>query len=457
MHPTARPALALLAAPALALAQPCTPTWDGSAGTPGLADGYIQPMLTWNDGTGPKLFVGGSFSGITGRPGTRGVARYNLATSTWSALGSGVFSQFTNSFATSFMVFPFGGVDELVVGGSFGTASNVAGTQNLARWNGTRWASVADPAASGAVWALARGSIGAGDRLYAGGGFTSIGGVTAGRVAQFDGTTWQALGTGIAGPFSPTVFALALFDDGTGGGTQLYAAGRFDSADGQPAPLIAKWTTQGWRRVGSNLAGASIFSDISALTVFDDGSGPALYAGGSDFRVDGQPATAARWDGTTWTRVGQALTGRTTAFAAFNDGTGTKLYAGGTAQPAVNYVYRLENNQWVPAAGGAAGGLQTGDFPSVFGLHASGNRLWVGGAFAQVGTGPTSARGIAALVACSATCRPDLNSDGELTFDDITIFVGLYNASDPRADFNSDGEWTFDDIALFVAAFNAGC
>jgi hypothetical protein len=55
------------------------------------------------------------------------------------------------------------------------------------------------------------------------------------------------------------------------------------------------------------------------------------------------------------------------------------------------------------------------------------------------------------------TCRPDLNNDGELTFDDITIFVGLYNANDPRADFNSDQEWTFDDIALFVGAYNAGC
>ena len=47
--------------------------------------------------------------------------------------------------------------------------------------------------------------------------------------------------------------------------------------------------------------------------------------------------------------------------------------------------------------------------------------------------------------------------DGELTFDDIALFVGFYNAADSRADFNSDGEWTFDDVTLFVGAFNAGC
>jgi hypothetical protein len=55
------------------------------------------------------------------------------------------------------------------------------------------------------------------------------------------------------------------------------------------------------------------------------------------------------------------------------------------------------------------------------------------------------------------TCRPDLNADGELTFDDIQFFVSLYNANDPRADFNNDQEWTFDDIQQFIALYNAGC
>jgi hypothetical protein len=56
-----------------------------------------------------------------------------------------------------------------------------------------------------------------------------------------------------------------------------------------------------------------------------------------------------------------------------------------------------------------------------------------------------------------ATCAPDFNADGELTFDDIQAFVGAYNAQEPRADVNSDGEWTFDDLQQFVSAFNAGC
>jgi hypothetical protein len=51
-------------------------------------------------------------------------------------------------------------------------------------------------------------------------------------------------------------------------------------------------------------------------------------------------------------------------------------------------------------------------------------------------------------------CSADMNLDGETTFDDIQLFVTLYNANDPRADFNLDAEWTFDDIQSFVQAYN---
>jgi hypothetical protein len=59
--------------------------------------------------------------------------------------------------------------------------------------------------------------------------------------------------------------------------------------------------------------------------------------------------------------------------------------------------------------------------------------------------------------AAGPTCRVDFNSDGELTFDDIQLFIQLFNANDNRADLNSDQEWTFDDIQLFISLFNAGC
>jgi hypothetical protein len=71
-----------------------------------------------------------------------------------------------------------------------------------------------------------------------------------------------------------SVDALAVFDDGSG--AALYAGGTFTSAVGVAANSIAKWNGSSWSALGSGVNGT-----VNALTVFDDGSGPALYAGGS--------------------------------------------------------------------------------------------------------------------------------------------------------------------------------
>ena len=43
---------------------------------------------------------------------------------------------------------------------------------------------------------------------------------------------------------------------------------------------------------------------VYALAVFDDGSGPLLYAGGN-FGIAGMPQTfVARWNGTAWSSLG---------------------------------------------------------------------------------------------------------------------------------------------------------
>ena len=65
---------------------------------------------------------------------------------------------------------------------------------------------------------------------------------------------------------------------------------------------------------------------VEVLTVFDDGSGPALYAGGNfstagDAEVDG----FLRWDGEEWTGPGEAVNGNIQTFATFDDGTGASL------------------------------------------------------------------------------------------------------------------------------------
>jgi hypothetical protein len=99
---------------------------------------------------------------------------------------------------------------------------------------------------NGTVYALAV----SGANLYAGGYFSTAGGVTAYLIAKWDGSGWQALGSGIPMDSSSSlVRALAV------SGTDLYAGGWFDKAGGVPANCIAKWDGSAWSALGSGISG----------------------------------------------------------------------------------------------------------------------------------------------------------------------------------------------------------
>jgi hypothetical protein len=90
---------------------------------------------------------------------------------------------------------------------------------------------------------------------------------------------------------NPIVRSLTVFDDGTG--PALYAGGLFTIAGGSSANKIAKWNGSSWSALGS---GMNDF--VSALTVFDDGIGPALYAGGTFTTAGAVSANRiAKWNG----------------------------------------------------------------------------------------------------------------------------------------------------------------
>src|SRR5713226_3926783 len=92
-----------------------------------------------------------------------------------------------------------------------------------------------------------------------------------------------------------------------------------------PADYIAKWDGTTWTSMSSQMNG-SVFT----LTVFDDGSGAALYAGGTFTTAGGHTSFyIARWNGTTWAQVTSGMNNRVHALTAFDDGTGPALYAGG--------------------------------------------------------------------------------------------------------------------------------
>jgi hypothetical protein len=105
---------------------------------------------------------------------------------------------------------------------------------------------------------------GGGEALYAGGEFTSVGGVAANRVAKWNGTAWSTLGVGV----DAVAWDFANYDDG--GGEALYVGGNFTSAGGLAANRVAKWSGSTWSALGTGV-NAMVF----ALGVYDDGAGDA--------------------------------------------------------------------------------------------------------------------------------------------------------------------------------------
>jgi hypothetical protein len=161
--------------------------------------------------------------------------------------------------------------------------------------------------------------------LFAGGEFTSMGGISTGHVARWNGTTWSAVGdVGSPDPFD-FVSALAKHDeDGAGSNPpSLFVGGVFSDIGGISASNIARWNGASWSGVGGGTNGF-----VDDLLAFDeDGPGlglAALFATGSFSQAGGVVVNGiARWNGTSWSSVSGGLNGPGAALAVFDeDGNG---------------------------------------------------------------------------------------------------------------------------------------
>ncbi len=248
--------------------------WNGATwSTPGAAPAGAETFLTYDDGSGPKLYAGGTFTGK--------VQRWDGAV--WATVGAGLPHPVACLAAGDL------GPGLRLYAGQIGIGGTGVG---LHQWNGTGWTLVGG-GISGYAAALTLHDDGTGLALYVGGGFLTVGAggaVAAPYLARFDGAAWSSVGGGMNGP----VQALRVFDDG--GGPALFAAGNFTQAGGVPAKGFARWDGIGWRAVGDLQQSTSLSGIGYAFEVFDDGSGPALFVGGT-FRTAGTRAAGglAKW------------------------------------------------------------------------------------------------------------------------------------------------------------------
>lgn len=465
--------------------------WDGSGWSP-LGDGLdsqAHTIIAFDAGFGPEIYATGNLYS-QGTVNAANIARWNG--SAWSPLNGGINNTFlgrldvlddgsgpalyttgniinTNGFETNTVakwngslwapllpdmnnvvralaVFDDGSGPAIFAAGQFDAVGSVTALR-FARWNGVAWDAPAFFSAT--VTSLLVFNDGTGESLYAGGSFGSVSGVSANRIARWDGTDWYPLGSGVAGG---SVLSIVSFDDGTG--EAIYVGGSFNTAGGSPAARIARWNGTSWSDVGGGVTGGS----VSELIVFDDGNGAALYAAGAFTEAGGvQTMNIAKWNGNTWTAMGAGLPeGGVQSLAIFDDGTGNALYVAGDFSAAGGVqsanIARWTGDHWEPVGSGTddeIAGLAVLD-------DGSGTALFASGMFRRAG-GQVS-YGIAKWVACvPGLCAADFTGDDTLDFFDVLAFLQAFALGQVSADLTNDAVLDFFDVQMFLSLFAAGC
>jgi len=246
--------------------------------------------------------------------------------------------------------------------------------------------------------------------VYVAGEFTEIDGVSANRIAKWNGTNWSALGAGVNARISDIAI----------NGTDIYIAGEFTEAGGNAAKYAAKWNGSAWSAIGTTNINAV------ATSVGVDASG-VVFLGGA-FTQIGDVVTnyLAKWNGSAWSAIGAdnvpysmwkgadfyigglfAIIGGANAsriaawnginFAPLSSGVngqgdvirsnGSSIYCGGNFTEAggnaAKYVAKWNGTNW--------SALGAGVNARIFGLYVSAeNNIYCGGNFTEAGEEPAN-------------------------------------------------------------------
>lgn len=373
-------------------------------------NGMIYDLEVYDDGAGSALYIAGRFSSIGGSPFDN-VAKWDG--SDWSPL-AGLMGEGVDGLAAyAIETFDDGSGEALYVGGHFVSAGGYP-VDRIAKWDGLDWSVLPDPdggtfggnQAGASIRSLAAFDSGHDSMLVAGGYFTSINGGTVNRVASWDGVEWSPLqhsdsNIGLSSGALPYVHHLNPFM--LDGQRNLFIGGRFETAGGYHATNAALWDGSELSAI-STPASAGADSRIQGLTTFDDGFSTALIAGGNFKSIgDTQSKYIAAWNGAEWRPLdgpnGYGLSSEVFAVVTHDDGSGPALYAGGRFTFAdginVNRVAKWDGSQWSPliSSNGSAG--IGNSYVQTMASYDDGNgaALYVGGFFTQAGG--SSARYIA--------------------------------------------------------------
>ncbi|MFI4855002.1 MAG: hypothetical protein ACIAQF_08520, partial [Phycisphaerales bacterium JB065] len=455
----------LVSAPT-AIAGDCEPQWNhGIAGSgpvlPIPGSSGVTTSFIYDDGTGPALYIGGDFPSFNGIAGTQGIARWDGEH--WSSVGGGMAP---GGRVEAFAVYDDGTGPALYVGGTFTDAGGVANTSTIAKWDGANWSPAQTVASlngtvydlevatldeaegprlyaggylsgttavsklnlSTGVWQTVGGTNNGGyvldlqqytengnPYLYAAGSFTTMNNSSGSNIARYNGTAWNTGGTG-TNQFG-VVHKMHVHNDGTG--PSLYAGGLFTTIGGIPASKIAKRTPTGWQSLAGGIGGPQPCPTCQvvcwAMATFDDGTGPALYVAGNFSQVDGQSIYRfAKWDGATWSAVGTG--------------------PGGPGQEPAPVIRDM-------IAFNGCGGLAPG----------APEALFMVGKFDLMNG--VDNRSVAQLSACSGGLLGDLNGNGTVDLPDLNLVLANFGQNTSAGDINGDCMVNLVDLNLLLANF----
>lgn len=213
---------------------------------------------TYNDAydlvpRGNEIFVVGNFTNFDNDADADYVAAYDRSAGTWSPVGTGL-----NGTAYRGKLGPDG---KLYVGGGFTTAGGTT-VRGIASWDGSTWAALGPPSSGSNVFDFAWDHAG---NLWVVGNFTNWDGIAnADYVVYWDGSAWAAPAVGANG--------IAYSIDVDRGG-KVWIGGAFTSIGGVTVDGIAYWDGSVYTRPGSDS-----LAEVRAVYAANDGK---VWIGGN--------------------------------------------------------------------------------------------------------------------------------------------------------------------------------
>ncbi len=267
-----------------------------------------------------SIYFCGDFTTANGVT-VNGAAKWTIGGTTFTALGSGFGGATKHCYCMCVAANGY-----VYFGGNFVTANGVT-CNGLGYWNGTTFVAIGSGVAVGSSEVIYALCFDSSNNIWAGGGFAHINGVAAANIAYYTASTWTACGTGT----SDIVYSIVLGKD-----LYIYIGGAFATANGVTVHAVARWTGSTFAALSTGVIGGG-----ATVLTMDCGLDGSLFIAGEINTAGGVTVSnIARWTGT--------------AFVAL--GTGTS-----------DYVHKIKVNQrtgqlWVSGAFTTAGGVNVNQY-----------------------------------------------------------------------------------------------